>query len=397
MDCIQNSRIGAPTHFNKTIAGLTCVLTITGIALSIIGLTDASDFFNAMTQIGPANNGVILGASLFLFIFDLVWIAALCQKTNEQPLSQSEPTYSYPSSPSLVKLAAKDLNNTDLFSQKPEEMIFSIFVHLSPTELARCGEVSKRFRQLAASQTLWDQFDLRKIFPELKFFDESDWATHFNLASFGLSLDDATPIDKRTAIPILKKGLSSLSIKEDAGLTFLTIPKGLTPNIFIELAGSPKVGNKIQTDEFFIHDHYLEKYGNIPVDKTYRIVITNHVINNTTHLPEELMTDDAFWNSRINIKFSGPGYARKTHDFCFADQETYLKKMGCRTPKALETLVLIGVTSINSGKRLFDEYTRCSEPLSDGCRPFVGTFGYFGIYSCGETDSYGVGGVLLNF
>jgi hypothetical protein len=106
MHCIQNSCIGTPSPFNKAIAGFTSVLVITVIALSIIGLTaTASGSFNAIVQFGATTNGILLGTSIFVLILDLVWISALCKKTKEQSVSQSEPSQPRPfRSPRLKKL-----------------------------------------------------------------------------------------------------------------------------------------------------------------------------------------------------------------------------------------------------------------------------------------------------
>jgi len=55
----------------------------------------------------------------------------------------------------------------------------------------------------------------------------------------------------------------------------LTIPKGLTFNTLVKLAGSHKVGNAAKFR--YIWNRISNEIGNIPVDKTYRIVITNNV------------------------------------------------------------------------------------------------------------------------
>ncbi len=49
--------------------------------MSIIGLTASpSGPFNAIVQFGKATNGILLGTSIFAFILDIVWIAALVKK-----------------------------------------------------------------------------------------------------------------------------------------------------------------------------------------------------------------------------------------------------------------------------------------------------------------------------
>ncbi len=81
MHCIQNTYIGTPTLFNKTVAGITCILAITTIALSIISLTGTSlGPINTIVQLGVTTNGILLGTSTFVLILDLFWIAAICKK-----------------------------------------------------------------------------------------------------------------------------------------------------------------------------------------------------------------------------------------------------------------------------------------------------------------------------
>lgn len=280
MHCIQNSCIGTPTPFNKAIAGFTCVLAITVIALSIIGLTASpAGPFNAIVQFGATTNGVLLGTSIFVLILDLVWIAALCKKTKEQSVSRSGPSQLESSrlglpnpesleqespQPALVS-ASEEINDTDSFSQLPEEIILRTFGFLRANELAKCGEISRRWRRLASDPVLWNAFDLRTISSSLKVFDELDWITHVDLSSFGLDVTDAPPLNKHQAIPFLKRCLSSLPIEGNAGITVLTIPKGLTFNTLVKLAGSPKVGN---IPKFrYIWDRISSEIGDIPVDK----------------------------------------------------------------------------------------------------------------------------------
>ena len=123
MRYIQNSCIGTPSPFNKAIAGFTCVLAITVITLSIIGLTaTASGPFNAIVQFGTTTNGILLGISIFVLILDLVWIAALCKKTKEQSVPRSGPSQLEPSRLGLPNSALvpaiEEINDTDSFSQQ---------------------------------------------------------------------------------------------------------------------------------------------------------------------------------------------------------------------------------------------------------------------------------------
>jgi hypothetical protein len=111
-------------------------LAISAIALSIIGLAATSSGpFNAIVQLGMTANGIILGTSIFVFILDLVWISALCK----DKLCQS----------ALVP-ATEEINDGDLVSELPEEIILRVFGYLSAIEQAKHGEVSRKWRRLAS-------------------------------------------------------------------------------------------------------------------------------------------------------------------------------------------------------------------------------------------------------
>jgi hypothetical protein len=364
MHSVQNSCISSPSPINKTIASITSILAITAIALSIIGLTATSSGpVNAIVQLGITTNGIFFGTSIFVFILDLVWISALCKDKPSQ---------------SALLPATEEINDGDLVSDLPEEIILRAFGFLNEIELTKCGEVSRKWRRLASDPSLWNAFDLRKISPLLKVFDESDWATYVDLSSFGLDVTDAPSLDKRRVIPVLRRCLSSFPIEENKGVTLLTIPKGLTFNKLVKLAESPKMGNI--TKFRYISDRVLKKIGNIPVNKTYRIVITNNIL-------------------------------KESHYSSLSKQKALLKKIGCEMPKTIEVTALLVVTFMSSGEPLYDDdnyiYTRCSEQFSGGFRPKVGGFvppkpdkspNGFTVYEGDDRFNYtGVGGILREF
>ncbi len=114
----------------------------------------------------------------------------------------------------------------------------------------------------------------------------------------------------------------------------MTIPKGLTFNKLVKLAESPKEGNIIK----FIHisNRVLKEIGNIPVDKTYRIVITNNIL-------------------------------KKSQYSSVSKQKALLKKIGCELPKTIEVTALLVVTFMSSGEPVYGGYyTSCSKQ-SFGC------------------------------
>ena len=366
MHCIQNSCSGTPTPFTKAIAGFIAILAITVIALSIIGLTATlSGPFNAIVQLNTTIYGFLLGTSIFVLILDLVWFPALCKKTKELTISQSE----LPPSDFVSKI--EEISDTDSsLRQLPEEIVLGVLGFLSPIELAKCGEVNRRWKRLSSDATLWNALDLRKISPLLKVFDGSDWDNLVDLSAYGLSIKDVAPLDKRKAIPVLKKFISSLFIEGNAGVTLLTIPKGLTFKKLIKLVGSPKVGNI--TPFRYIWDPILNEIGDTPVDKTYRIVIMNNVLEGSRNL---------FIN----------------------DQKALVNQARCEMPKLLEVAVLLVVTFMVSGERLYNDnpwtYTCCSEQVA-GRQVVVGGFASSGGYvhiSGFANDIYGIGGVLRKF
>ncbi|MCC5832160.1 MAG: F-box protein [Chlamydiales bacterium] len=273
----------------------------------------------------------------------------------------------HPIQNSSILPAIEKINNRDFFSQQPQEIIIGIFSYLSAIELTKCREVSRKWRRLGSDSTIWNALDLRKISPLLKVFDESDWVTHLDLPSFNLDVVDAPPLDKFQAIPILKRSLYSLPIEGNAGITLLTIPKGLTFNKLVKLAGLPKVGNR---PEFrYIWHSISSEIGDIEVDKTYRIVITNNVFKESRNL------------------------SVKAH-------KALLSKIGCEMPKIVEATVLLVVTFMSSGERLYSDnpctYTRCSEQI-DGYQLVVGGFSLDGIdvnFDYFDDVNSGVGGVL---
>lgn len=371
MYCIQNSCICTPSPFFKALAGFTSVLAITVIALSIIGLTASPSVpFNAIVQFGKATNGILLGTSIFVLILDLVWISVLCKKTKERSVFQSE------FSQSALVSAIEEINDTDSFSQLPEEIILRTFGFLSANELAKCEKISRRLRRLASDQVLWNAFDLRKFDPFLNVIDKSDWERHVDLSTFGLNLDNVPLLDKRKVIPALKRIASSQPrIKGKSGVTLLLIPEGLKIRTFFDIAKLPNVNvPQIRCIWTCISD----QIGDIQVDKTYWIVITNNIFE-------------------------------RSRNQSVSSQNDLLQKMGWEMPKTTEILGLITLTYMASeGQTCLYNYnpmtfTRCSEHV-DGNQIVVGGLSPDGVFlhlnyfkNGFGFDIYGDAGVLRKF
>ncbi len=211
--------------------------------------------------------------------------------------------------------------------------------------------------------------DLKKLFPKLQVLDEAVWETHVDLDAFGMSVKDAPPLDAST-ISTLKNLFDSSWIDSDAGITLLTLPRGLTLNKLVKLASSPKQGNAAK----FVHicTDALRGLGDASVDETYRVVITNNVLKESRGLTVDR-------------------------------QLKLLTHIGCEMPETLPAATLAILTYVSSRAasptRLYSEapltYTRCAEKsdryhLAVGCSS-VG----FLVSLCPFTDeSIGVGGMV---
>ena len=154
----------------------------------------------------------------------------------------------------------------------PDDLVSHALSFLSPEDLARASGVCREWNKLSAE--LWKDFDLKKI---CKVIDQAVWEKHVDLATLGLDASGAPAIDKRIAIPFIKR-LSS-QVEGNAGVTLLTMPKGLTLNKLIALAAAPKQGPATQFR--YIWPRIVEELGNVAVDKTYTVAITNSVLKDS--------------------------------------------------------------------------------------------------------------------
>lgn len=263
----------------------------------------------------------------------------------------------------------------DSISQLPLDIIFEILSYLNPVELAKCGEVSRRWKRISSDPTLWKRFDLTKIFPLFSILDASDLTKCFGALSLrGLSTDDEPLIDNRTFIPILKK-FSSLPVEGTSGVILLTIPKGLKFNQLVDMA---REEDKVKFRH--VNHSFSQEIGDTEVPKTYRVLITNNVLEGSRKLSVE-------------------------------NQKILVKSLGCEMPKVLEASFLLVVTYMRSGQRIYNDkpwtFTRCLEELSErrgleqlaDRQMVVGGFSLSGIfvdhhYDCAQS---GVGGVLRYF
>ena len=229
----------------------------------------------------------------------------------------------------------------------PDDMMRHAFTFLSPQDLARASGLCREWRALASSKELWDAFDLSK---RCKVIDQGVWEKHVNMAALELDASGAPPIDKRQVIPFLKK--VSKQVEGNAGVTLLTMPKGLTLQKLIRLAAAPKKG----AATFFKAEEVdmlriAKDIGVIDVHKTYTVAITNSVLKDTRY-------EDVDVHSAA------------------------VQQHGGELPNFLAVSTLIFLTSISSPEgqpptRLYSRTpladTRCKEKHSNGYGVCVGT------------------------
>lgn len=178
------------------------------------------------------------------------------------------------------------------------------------------------WKALGADQLLYYTQDIKRELPSLNVIDKWVWE-----ACEGLAIPDEPPLLKQD-ISIIKELMATLKIKEDAGITLLTMPKGLTLN---------RVKNGRSLSLFrFIRSDILEKFGDIPVKKTCRVAITNSILEGSLNLSVDA-------------------------------QKELVGRVGCEMPELLSVAALAILTYRSSLPpiRLYNDYpwiyTRCSE------------------------------------
>ncbi len=221
-----------------------------------------------------------------------------------------------------------------------DRALLCIFAFLPPEDLGRTSCVCRDWRVLASEDHLWRALDLKKIF-RLTLLDEKVWETHVDCAALGLDLTGAPPLNQNKETVRFLKGICAqicAEVEGDAGITLLTLPKGLTFNKLMKLAASPKQGNAAKFE--FIWGDALKAFGDTPVDKTYRVAITNNVLKGSRSLSVDM-------------------------------QHELVKKMGCEMPRTLPAATLAILTYMSSRAvsptRLYSDepytYTSCAEQI----------------------------------
>ena len=221
----------------------------------------------------------------------------------------------------------------------PEELFLRIFGFLSPEALGGASRVCREWRRLASDQTLWDTFNLKTFYPGFNVIDEKIWEKHVDLKTLGIDATGAPSLDTRTLIPVIHD--LSRQVESGAGVTLLTIPKGLTFNKLLKLAKTPKEGNTVRISKDW--PDISQRLGGIPVDKTYIVAITNSVLANSRNL---------------SVK----------------DQQQLVSNLGYEMPRVLPAAALAILTYMSSPQeqppiRLYNDepwtYTRCLEKIGN--------------------------------
>jgi hypothetical protein len=239
-------------------------------------------------------------------------------------LASIMPGSSLPSTSSIKR--EEDMDCQDVIMRLPVELILSIFSYLSIKGLAISSLVSKKWRHMVSDPSICDIRYLTEIYPSFKVIDASDWAQHVNFREHELSTEDEPHIANRAWFISLLKQFSSLPIERKAGITLLTIPKGLNLNKLEEIGRG--------LTHFGLSRLIKEAIGEIQVKKTYRILITNNVLE-------------------------------ESRNKSITEQKALANGLGCTRPKVLEAVALLVMTYLVSKKRLYSDYllggTRCED------------------------------------
>lgn len=355
MNSIQNLCIGRPTPFNKALAQSTRALAIATIALSIIGLTATSSGpFNAIVQFGTTNNGILLGASIFILILDLVWIAALCKKKNASDIQSELAQRCFP----LIQLS--------------DEIFLKILSYLNENEIETCSLVSKEWKRIASDEALLEALCLRGAFGKEK------WTTYFG----DIGEQPPLPPNIRQILKSRPSFLNGNSVEETFILVLIPSSingKPLTLNSIGSLVKLRLQGNSIYDGYRYIGSEIIAEYGDKSVNASYWVLMSKGI------LPE----------SR-NKNYSAQQELVKKY--------SEIAQMEYRIPNILEAIVCIFTEFVSSGECLYSDspwtYTCCQEE-SQGYHVIVGGFNWKGLFVsidvCGGNDGGRGVGILQEF
>ena len=185
------------------------------------------------------------------------------------------------------------------------ELMLQVFSYLKIQDLGRSAKTCKEWRTLAYDETLWKAI-MRHI-PLATVIDGTVWKNFVYLEYFGLDVEDPElnegekPHSQRAVVKAIKEMIPLVSTAnnapgDSAGVTLLTIPKGLTYNMLKEIARIPILVPQNEAQIPYVgSSSYSAEFGNVPVDKTYRVVISNSILNGTfalDHVEQNALLED---------------------------------------------------------------------------------------------------------
>jgi hypothetical protein len=161
----------------------------------------------------------------------------------------------------IHSLQTRSHNMTD---QLCDDILQLIFLHCqSQSDWKSIGAltcVNQHYKRYATKK-YWKQFDLKLFWPELTILDAK---------AQGMTIYDEPQISKLAILKYLQK--LAPHVENNEGLTLLTMCKGLTLNQLFAIA--KQAGIKVS-----VWDEIVKELGDVPVEQTYVILITNSVFN----------------------------------------------------------------------------------------------------------------------
>jgi hypothetical protein len=163
-----------------------------------------------------------------------------------------------------------------VMDQLLDDNIKEIFFHCQSNgdweSIGALACVNKYYRECATKY--WEQFELKLFCPELRILDAE---------AQGVTVSDKPQINKLAILKCFHK--LAPHVENNEGLTLLTMRKGLTLNQLVAIAA--KAG---MTVEIF-WDKIVQELGDVPVEQTYVILITNSVFKESRNKSYALQKD----------------------------------------------------------------------------------------------------------
>jgi hypothetical protein len=145
----------------------------------------------------------------------------------------------------------------DLIDDVAQKIFFQCHSNSDYQGILSLGCVNKHYNK--CTEIFWEKFDLRCC-KELTILDAK---------TQGITIDDEPRINKLQVLKCIKDLISH--IENNEGVTLLTMRKGLTLNQLVAIAAEKGMTVDI------VWDRILQEQGDVPVEQTYVILITNNV------------------------------------------------------------------------------------------------------------------------